>query len=552
MAEATTGVAVGPPASSVDAAQAPPGPSLSSRAARGFAWAMGFMLFARAIGIVGQFVLAKLLLPEDFGTVAVAQSIATFVAVVQLAGLPEILVQRQKSFSVWSSAAFWMALALGAFSGLALAGLGPLAAWWNNNPALTWIMAMVGAQCLVSSMQVVPTATMQVGLRLRAITALNMMQSVGGIVLTVTLAALGLGAYSLALGPLAASVAVLAAMWWIAKPRVRRRPQVRRWKFLWGDSALLLATGLIGNVVSQGAIFLLGIAHPERTVGLFSWAWMLSLQTVVLVTGSLNVVLFPTLSKLQHDPPRMLAAFFRAARMIAMVGVPACLLQAACAPWFIDLVFVDRWDEAAPAAVLLSIGLAFGIVGSLPASLMKALGHFKRLFWITVGYGSLFVLLVAGAVWGHDAINRVLGTHMNPATVTAGAVMLAYVIAGPLGTYAVAYPLGARKRDVLLVYVPALMLAGIAVGWAYLAAWTLPSATTALGLNQALGPLWANRVDLMVKLAMTVTLTGLTYPLLAWVGMPDSARELVQRMSDTLGGKVPVLRKFAAWAERRA
>lgn len=513
-----------------------PGASLSSRAARGFAWAIGQTLFARVFGLVCQFVLADVLLKHDFGTVAFAQSIATFAAIVQMAGLPEILVQRQKRFATWSNAAFWMALTIGGCSSVIVGALGPVAAWYKGNPELMPIMLIVAAQSLLSSLLVLPMATLQIQMRLRAITTLNLTLSVCGVGISALLALLKVGAYALVLGPLMANAIVLAWGWWLTKPLVRRQVHLRRWRFLWGDSALLLAIGVINTFVSQGAVFVMSLAHREEVVGVFSWAFMLSLQTIVLVTGSLGLVFFPTLSKLQDEPKRMLGAFLRASRVLAMIGMPACFLQGACSKWFIDLLFRDKWDDAAPAAALLSVGLAFGVLSSLPVSLMKAAGQFKRLFWLTLGYTTLYMTSVIVAV----CMSKFGWSSQHPATLVSWAVAIVYVIAGPGGTYIAIRPFGGTLGDVWSVYGRTSALAAVAVTGAWTAANAMPvfiapekvvlRAMTSLVIR-------GDHVLLAARLAATALLAVVIYLPLAKFAMRDAFDEMVDRARALVGRK---------------
>src|SRR5450631_39158 len=72
--------------------------SLRSRAARGFFWMMAQTIGIKAVNLFGQLVLAWLLLPADFGLLALANTLGSMASLIQQAGLREILIQRHLRF----------------------------------------------------------------------------------------------------------------------------------------------------------------------------------------------------------------------------------------------------------------------------------------------------------------------------------------------------------------------------------------------------------------------------------------------------------------------
>ena len=414
--------------------------SLTSRTASGFAWAVGQTVLAKAVTVACQLILARLLLKQDFGLVAIAAGIASFVAVLQYAGLQEILVQRHARFDRWRSAAFWMSACIGLASALLVAASGPIAARIWNEPRLTPLLTLTGLGSLIAALQIVPNAILLIELRMRTYSSILLLQSVASTVASVLLALAGAGPYSLVLGPLFIGPVMLAVLWALTRPVIRAKLQVRRWKYMFADSALLFGTGMVNNVTNQGANLLLGWFHPASVVGVYSVGFNLSLQTVTLLTQNLSAVFFPALSKLQSDPERMRGAFVRAASVLALIGMPLCALQAALAEPVIHLLYHDKWDDAIPVVQWLSLGLAFGILGSVSTSLVKAAGMFRYLFWITVGYTTLNVAFTcAGAI---------LGGAREVAIATA----VYFAIAGPVGTWLVLRPFGGNVRDIARIY----------------------------------------------------------------------------------------------------
>ena len=151
---------------------------------------------------------------------------------------------------------------------------------------------------------------------------------------------------------------------------------IRRWRFLIGDSGVLLLSAALGIAIAQGDYLILGKIRGQNVTGIFFFAFNLSWQTLTLLTVSLGGVLFSTLAKLQSEPERLVLAYLRAARVLAVVGVPACLMQAAVADPGIHLFFKTQWFAAIPIVQVLSFAMAVRVVGVTWVFLNGAQGRF--------------------------------------------------------------------------------------------------------------------------------------------------------------------------------
>src|SRR6202012_3616939 len=139
------------------------------------------------------------------------------------------------------------------------------------------------------------------------------------------------GAYGWIIALTIVSGSRTALMWWYARPKVKWQLQLHRWKYVYRDSWLLTTALGFQTITIYGYNLLLSIFRPTNVVDDYYWVYNLSLQTTMLLTSNLGGVLFPALTKLQREPERMKQAFVRAARVLTMIGVPVCFLQAALA-----------------------------------------------------------------------------------------------------------------------------------------------------------------------------------------------------------------------------
>jgi PST family polysaccharide transporter len=491
---------------------APAGPALmGDRAARGFVWLLAQTMLLRAVTVIGQLVLAYLLTQEDFGVVALALTVHAFASILQQGGLTEILVKRQAHLHRWSNTAYWMSLALGASAGLLMAVGAPLAAIVYGNQRIIPLLIVLSISMVPAGLIVVPEAKLSAELRFRTLAVVGAVSVSAQMVLAVLFAALGMGAISMVLPrPIVLSVHALV-VYLLARPRVRLRPQVRRWRYLISDNITLVLGKLCLLATLQGDYMVLGILTTERVAGVYYFAFGLSMQTMTLVTSNLGNVLFPVLSKLD-DPVRQTQGFIRAARLLALVGVPLCLLQAGLADPVLRELFKGKWDDAIPILQILSLGMALRLVGSPAGSLFNAQGRFRTVLVLNSCYAVAFLSAVTAGALIAGGIGVAVGASIYFGLL--GPVHMYIAISGNKGTW----------RDVWGVYaVPVLM--------------SVAALAPAMWLADRLPPMpgrnWA-------RMAVVTGTTGIIYLALASVLARPLLEELFARF-----GALPVVGRSA-------
>jgi O-antigen/teichoic acid export membrane protein len=440
------------------------GRTLTHQTSRGFSWMLMQTIGAKPITLLGQLLLAKLLLNDQWGLVGLAFSVSVWAELLQQAGIREILVRRHQQFDQWANPAFWMALTTAALGGALLLAAAPLAAMFYDAAALPGLLYVLALSLPASGLGVVPNAKLQVQLRFRGIAAILFVTSLVQIALSILLAVVlpaELGAYSF-VWPFTISAALKsAAAWWLAPASIHWNPQLAMWRGMFGDSARLFAGSVFLWITNMAGIVVLGRVHDEAVVGNLYFALLISGQVSVL-ESNLQHVLLPSLSRLQHEPARMRAAFMRAMRGIVLLGAPLAVMLAAMADPALRAVFNEKWLGAILPLQLLSIGVAMRMTSLSSVALMKANGRFTS-----------FVVLYAmwSVVYTGLAIYAVLAIRDGAAGV-AWATLVFYCLLGPVNTYVAARPLGGRWSDVLGVFAAPMMVSlasfGAAMGLASL------------------------------------------------------------------------------------
>ncbi|MBL9032293.1 MAG: oligosaccharide flippase family protein [Phycisphaerae bacterium] len=375
----------------------PPGPTgVARRTARGFTWLALQSVGEKCITLLAQVALARLLAPHDFKLVALTYTITTFAALLQQAGLSQVLIQRARKFHLWSTPALWMSLALGLLAAAATAAAAPLAASFYAEPALLHLLLAASIALPLNSLMTVPEARLRADMRFRFLSALGLAAILASAALSVALAALGYGALAFILPPVIVALPRAAALWWFVKPPIHLRPRFRAWRFLLTDSTFLLLASLAMMATYQGGQVILGRMYPAlAAAGLYYFAWNLSDQSLRLLVNNLTGVLFPALASLRDHPERQTAAFVRATRALVIVGLPPCLLQAVLAGPLIRLVFGAKWDPAIPVMAALCVGMSARLVHGPSESLLLARRQTRTLFLLGLAFAAVFLAAVA-------------------------------------------------------------------------------------------------------------------------------------------------------------
>jgi PST family polysaccharide transporter len=433
--------------------------SLASALSKGALWVFTQTAATRLLQVLVQIVLAWLLTPEDFGEVGITLAISGIISACFAFGLEDVLLQRGRAMRLWAGSVFWVSLGIGFAGAAALLTAAPIAALVYGQPRLAALIAIAAIGSPVAALEILPGTFLRSRLDFFSISLVTFAEAVVAGGLSVVLAGLGFGPYSLVLPSPVAAAARVAALWLIARPGVSLASSGRRWRLLMPSAWASLGTRLLYTVIRQTDYVILGLFVGEAEVGVYYFAFKLAIQPLRMLAGSLSTVLFPALVQLRDDRQRQLDAALLVSEMVAIIAMPVCFLQAALAGPVLTLLFGTKWDATRPLIELLSIGLAFDSVSWTAGSLLPARGEFGRNFRYAAILAPTAAVLVG------------IGAFVGGAVGTAAAVAAYFAVVQPLFSYAVFKGSGrVGWRAVASLYVMPASICAVTIGSA---AWFL-------------------------------------------------------------------------------
>lgn len=425
-------------------------------------------------------VLARLLTPEDFGLVALANVFLAFVQIFTDQGFPQALIQRQELEPDHIDTAFWTTL--GFSSLLLLAGLllAPVAANAFDRPLLTPILRWFSLLLLVGSLADVQQALLerQFAFRFVALRALLGL-AIGGIV-GIALAVGGAGVWSLVAQQLTTEAIGVVVLWRSSSWRPRWRFSRRHFQQLFRFGSNIFAFNFLGFINGRADDLLIGYFLGPTALGYYSVAYrILTMMTQVLIDTS-NRVALPTFSRLQLDLDRLRSAFYKVTRLTSLLAFPSFLGIAVLAPKIIPIFFGPQWLASVPVLQILALAGIFRSVSRFKSAVLLAVGQPFWRVWIGLLAASLNLIGFAIAVrWGIIAV--------------AWAYLIRACIMFPL----------------VQALLNRIMQASV---WAYLRQFMQPfSATLVMVVVLLLAERGVNALNLSVQLAILVGVGSLTY-----------------------------------------
>jgi PST family polysaccharide transporter len=393
-------------------------------------------------------VLARLLLPEDFGVVAMADTFTIFVSWLIDLGLTEAIVQRKEVTNRHLSTIFWSGWALGIFLCLVLVAASPLASYFFRNDLVRPVLMVSSVTLAIRPLGAVHGALLRKKLDFFRFAIAEVGTAAAYLVAALAMAFAGLGLWSIVLGLVFSEISSVAIRW-----------VLYHWKpsFVFGRREFKELMGFGLNITGMRFTQLVGDRMDYLFIGRFLSAealgfYNLGLKVVqypsLLAWTAVYRVTFPVFSSIQDEDDRLHRGFLKALAFLCLIALPFFTGLAIVAPELVTVVFGVKWQPAVlPLQILCISGVANAIVAVVQPPLLSKGRPDIVLKLSIVRLVLLPIFLFIGVKFG---------TYGASAAVSAAAVILVaanYVFVGRL--------LKLKMRDLVTSVGPSVLGTGV-------------------------------------------------------------------------------------------
>ena len=333
---------------------------LKRRMAAGAAWLVLFKLTERSIGIISTLILARVLVPEDFGLVAMATSLLAALDLLGAFSFDMALIQRKHVARHHYDTAWTFAVIFGVLKGAALCALAFPAARFFGDARLPPLVFALAAYTLIEGFDNVGIVAFQKDLELHKEFWFGLAKKLVGFAVTVSLALWLRSYWALMAGLL--STRLTSSLLSYAMHPFRPRFSLAGSRDLFGFSKWLLLNNFLIFANNRGTDFVIGKFAGARALGLYSVSYEIANLPTTELVWPISRAVFPGYARMANDPPRLREAFLQVIGLVALFTVPAGLIIALAAGPIVQVLLGAKWSEAVPLIQVLAV---FGIVRSL-------------------------------------------------------------------------------------------------------------------------------------------------------------------------------------------
>ncbi len=364
---------------------APPPPTTGAilhKTARGAGWIIGWRMARRLLGFINLLVLARLLVPADFGVVALAAGVAGTLNALATVGVEDALVREKSVDRGLYDTGFTMNVLRGLLTAGVLAAIAVPAAAFFRDPRLVDVMLVLAATNAVGAFANIGTVDFRRDLAFQKEFVLLVIPRVVGFLVTLGVAIVWRSYWALIAGIVAGQALALVQSY--AMHPYRPRFSLRAWRGLAGFSVWTWALTMALAVRDRTDAFIIGHLLGEASVGDFAMGVEVANLPSSELVGPLTRACYSGFAASRHAGQDSGEVYLRVVAAVALVTMPACIGISAVADPVVWLMLGAKWLQVIPLVRVLSLFTATAVIGALSSNLLTVYGLLTTQFRITI------------------------------------------------------------------------------------------------------------------------------------------------------------------------
>lgn len=343
-------------------------------------WKMIERFFSQGVNLIIQIVLARMLMPSDFGVVAIIFAITNYAGLFVQSGLSTAIVQKKEIEDKDINTIFTSSFVVAILLYILLFLISPYLSRSYNMPYILWPLRVSAIVLLLYAVNSVQMALLTRNMEFRKIFLRSIIAVPVSGVLGIILAYLGLGIWALVFHTISNITITVIVMSLATGYKPRFEFYWSRAKNLYSFSVMILMSSLISGFGDTLRTLIIGKRYDENHLAYYDKALSYSSYFTQIINSSISSVLLPTFSRKQEDRLKVRDMARRSVQLTAFVVIPFLVLIMSIAEPFVSLLLTEKWMPCVPFLVLFCVFRMPGSVTTIDKQVYYALGNSKISF----------------------------------------------------------------------------------------------------------------------------------------------------------------------------
>lgn len=392
-------------------------PSIGREMAKGAAWMVLMRLAIRGIGLVSTLVLARLLVPEDFGLIAMSTSILFAVEALSQFSFDIALIRDSKASRAEYDTAWTLGIIRGWVTGALVVVFAVPIGHAFVEPRLPLVLCGLAVATVLEGYQNIGIVDLRKDLRFREEFIFLVTQKVMSFGVTIVLAVILRQYWALLAGIVIGRVGGTVLSYMMSDYRPRHC--LTQWRPLFNFSKWLLLNNIF-HLLSRADVYIIARYFGAHDLGLYNVSSEIASLPSTELVAPIQRAIYPGFAKLASDAERLKKSYVDGLAILLMLAVPASTGIAVLADPIVRALLGPNWIAAVPLLQILSLHGLIRLSGANAGSVLLAVGQPKVITLLMIIYlailgPSLVIGIVlgglAGACWGllaSAALNLIL------------------------------------------------------------------------------------------------------------------------------------------------
>lgn len=438
---------------------------LKKKATAGVVWVSLQKLSTTVLTFISEIVLARLLMPYDFGCIEMLAIFMLLAEAIVSGGFGAALIQKKRPTQVDYSTIFFWNMGMAAVMYVVLFVSAPAISRFYSIPLLSSVLRVQGLVLFVYAFKIIQVNQLKKQLRFKILAIVNVLSSIVSLIGTIILAYKGFGVWALVARNLMLGILTSTIYWFYVKWRPSLVFSWRSFKELFSFGFYMFLSHIVTIFSSKLQGLLIGRVFNPSTMGYYSKASGTEGIASSTISQIMDQVTYPLYAEVQDNKATMQAMVRRLSMTLSYVTFPVLFLLLLVAKPMFVLLYSEKWLPSVPYFQVLCIGGIAQCLQSVNFQTISAIGKSKVTFvWTMIKRGMGICFIVGGlAFWGMRGI--LCGAVLN--------AWFAYFVNMGLVSKHIGYRWYKQLWDLFPVFVASALSAVVSYGVASLLHWEM-------------------------------------------------------------------------------